>query len=143
MIEIERDIALPPELLWQVLSDLDSWPAWLPTVDELRAVEPGRPAEVGASYVVEQPGLPQATWTITDWRPGLGFTWESRAAGVRSTGRHDLSATAGGTTVRLSMEWTGPLAGLIRLLYGRKTRRYVSREIEALEMTTEDLVDRT
>lgn len=142
MIEVARNVALPTELLWQVLSDLDGWASWLPTVEGIRAVEPGGPPEVGASYVVEQPGLPRATWTITDWRPGAGFTWESRAVGVRSTGRHELSRSGDGTTVRLSIEWAGPLAGLVRLLYGRKTERYVTREAEALEMATRDLIDR-
>lgn len=142
MIEVERDVVQPTQLLWQVLSDLDSWATWLPTVDAVRTVEPGRPAEVGACYVLEQPGLPQARWTITDWRPGEGFTWESRALGVRSTSRHELTAHGDGTTIRLSIEWSGPMAGLVRLLYGRKTQDYVTREVQALEKTTQDLIDR-
>ncbi len=143
MVQVMHSIILPADVLWTVLSDLESWASWLPTIDALRPVEAGRPAEVGAAYVLDQPGLPRAKWTITDWRPGAGFTWESRAVGVRSTGRHELASTGQGTDVMLSIEWTGPFAGLVRLLYGRKTKRYVEREVKALEHTAKDLTDRT
>lgn len=143
MTHVKRDVTQPTQLLWQVLSDLDSWATWLPTVDAMRAVEPGRPAEVGACYVLEQPGLPRATWTITDWRPGAGFTWESHAFGVCTTGRHELTTHGDETTVRLSIDWSGPFAGLVRLLYGRKAQGYLTREVESLEKTAQDLIDRT
>lgn len=143
MIQVTRPTLLPTDVLWQVLSDLDRWASWLPTVDAIRPAEPGRPAGIGVGYVLEQPGLPRATWTITDWRPGGGFTWESRAGRVRSTGRHELTPTERGTDVVLSLDWTGPAAGLVRLVYGRKTRRYVEREAQALQDTAQDLTDRT
>lgn len=135
MIEVVRTTTLTPEALWPVLADVRGWPDWLPTVDAVQPVEPGRPEEVGASYVVEQPGLPRATWTVTAWEPGRSFTWESRSPGVVTTGRHVLEPTAAGTTVRLSITWTGPLAPLVRLLLGRRSRGYVTREAAALEAT--------
>jgi hypothetical protein len=140
MNEVTRRTALPADALWPVISQVRDWWEWLPTVDAVRPVDPDRPEEVGASYVVEQPGLPTATWTITEWEPGRSFTWESRRPGILSTGRHVLEplddADEPGTTVRLSVEWTGPLAPLVRLLYGRVSRDYVTREAEALEATT-------
>lgn len=142
MIDVTRSTTLPAEALWRVLSDLPQWPSWLPTVDALRAVDPDRPAEVGASYVLNQPGLPRATWTITHWQPGASFTWESRAVGILSIGRHELTPTGEGTLVRLSIEWTGPLAGLVRLVLRRKTERYVKREADALEQETADRTNR-
>ncbi len=135
MIEITRRSSLSAAELWPVMSQVRDWASWLPTVDAVRPVDPGRPDEVGAAYVVEQPGLPRATWTITEWVPDRSFTWESRAVGVLSTGRHALSPDADGTTIRLSMEWAGPLSGAVRLLLGRKGREYVTREAEALERT--------
>ncbi|MGB3185089.1 MAG: SRPBCC family protein [Ornithinimicrobium sp.] len=143
MILVTRSIPHPSDALWQVLSDVREWPTWLPTVDALRAVEPERPDGVGASYVLEQPGLPRATWTITDWRPGVGFTWRSRTVGILSTGRHELEPVATGTVVRLSIEWTGPLAWVVRLGYGRKAARYVEQEAQALDRATATRAENT
>jgi hypothetical protein len=135
MIEINRPTGLTADELWPVLSDVRHWASWLPTVDAVRPVEPERPEEVGASYVLDQPGLPRATWTIIEWTPGSDFTWESRATGVTSTGRHLLVPDPTGTSIRLSLEWTGPLAAVVRALFGRRTRAYVTREAEALDRT--------
>ena len=122
-----------PERVWAVLSDLDAWPEWLPTVDSLEREESGRPHEVGAAYMVKQPRLPRARWVITDWRAGEGFVWESRTLGARTTGTHDLAPTAdGGTEIVLGVEWNGPLAGLARLMFGRLTQRYIDAESAAL-----------
>ena len=135
MIEVTRSTTLPADTLWPVLSDVRRWADWLPTVDAVRALEPDRPEEVGASYVVDQPGLPRATWTITDWRPGAGFTWESAATGVHSTGRHELAPTDGRDDHRAGHRVERAAGRLLRLLLGRKTRSYVTREAEALEAT--------
>lgn len=117
---------------WQVLSDLPQWPTWCPTVRSVVAVDPTRRPGVGAAYRVRQPKLPAATWTITSWRPGAGFTWESPAPGVHSTGVHDLVATPDGARVELELRWHGPLRRLLELLYGRLARRYVATEAAAL-----------
>lgn len=135
MIEVVRETRLPADALWPVLSDVRAWGSWLPTVRSVTPVEPGRPEEVGASYVVLQPGLPRATWTVTEWVPGRTFTWESRSPGVRSTGTHELLPGPDGTGIRLGIAWAGPFAGAVRLLLGRRTRQYVTREAEALEAT--------
>ncbi len=135
MIDVTRPTPFPADALWPVLGDVRRWADWLPTVDAVHPVEPDRPDEVGASYVVHQPGLPRATWTITDWRPGTAFTWESRSPGIVSTGRHELVPGPHGATIGLSLDWSGPLAGLVGLLLGRRSREYVTREAAALEAT--------
>jgi len=65
MIRVTRESSAPTDRLWAVMSDVRHWADWLPTVDAVTPVEPDRPDEVGASYPVEQPGLPTAVWTIT------------------------------------------------------------------------------
>ncbi|MGG5257710.1 SRPBCC family protein [Phycicoccus avicenniae] len=138
MIDVSRSTALPAEALWPVMSAVRDWGSWLPTVDSVTPTEPDRPDEVGASYVVVQPGLPKATWTVTDWRPGTSFTWESRGPGVRTTGTHELVPGPDGASIRLGITWSGPLAGLVRAVYGRRGLAYVTREAEALEATARE-----
>lgn len=122
---------------WRVLSDLPGWPSWCPTVTAVIAVDPARSPGVGAAYRVRQPKLPAATWTITSWRPGEGFTWESTAPGLHSTGVHDLAPTPDGTRIELELRWRGPLRWVLELLYGRLSRRYVTTEAAALAARVE------
>lgn len=123
---------------WRLLSDLPNWPTWCPTVTSVVPVDPSRGPEVGAAYRVRQPRLPAATWTITSWRPGEGFAWESPAPGVNSTGVHDLVSTADGTRIELELRWRGPLRFVLQLVYGRLSRRYVATEAAALAARAQD-----
>ena len=98
MIDVTRQSTAPPDRLWAVLSDVRRWPQWLPTVDAVTPHEPDRPDEVGASYTVEQPGMPRAVWTMTGIEPGRSFTWESVRPGIRTVGTHTLTPGPDGST---------------------------------------------
>lgn len=116
-----------------MLSDLDAWPEWLPTVTELKREDAGAPHGVGAAYLLRQPRLPRARWVVSEWEPGQGFTWTSSGPGVTTTATHELTPTAdGGTEIVLDIAWSGALGGLFGLLYGRLTRRYLETEVAAL-----------
>ncbi len=122
-----------PEQVWAVMSDLDAWPEWLPTVDSVKREDPHKPHGVGAAYRLKQPRLPRARWVVTKWEPGHGFTWTSSAPGVTTTATHQLTPLdGGGTEIVLGITWSGPLAGLLGLLLGRLTRRYVDTEAASL-----------
>lgn len=121
------------EAVWDLLSDVCRWPDWLPTVDAVTPVDPGAAYATGQSFEIRQPRLPRATWTLTEWMPGDHFTWVSRSRGVTATGGHSLrEAGDGSVEVTLTMDWTGPLAPLVRLAYGRLGRRYVETEAAAV-----------
>lgn len=130
--------------LWSVLSDIRVWPQWLPTVTAATPDDPAAPDGAGAAYLVSQPRLGTARWVITDWRPGVGFTWESRRPGVVTIGTHELQAATDdpfeptGTTVELGIGWHGPLAWFARLAYRRMTRDYLERELAALRLRVGD-----
>jgi uncharacterized membrane protein len=136
MIDVSRESTAPVDRLWSTMSDVRQWPQWLPTVDAVTPLDPDRADEVGASYTVEQPGLPKADWTITDWQEGRSFSWESTGPGIRSVGTHTLRPNGdGSTTIELGISWSGPLAPFVRLLLGRKGLDYVTREAAALDAT--------
>ncbi len=126
------------DAVWAVLSDLQRWPQWLPTVTSAASVDLDRITGTGAAYDLRQPHLPPARWTVTEWLPGAGFTWESRAPGVRTIARHTLTPTPdGGTTISLDLEWIGPLAWLVHLVYGRLTETNLRTEAAALARRAE------
>ena len=129
-ISSSTDIAAPPETVWSLISDVRRWPDLLPaTVTSVTPVDPARPEEVGARYVIEQPKIPRATWELTEWAPNQRFTWTSRTFGVTTTGSHVVEPRpGGGSRATLAIEWTGPLAAAVRLAYGKLTQRYVDIE---------------
>lgn len=129
MNRVERLIAADTDRLWSLVSDLGRWGRMLPTMkDVVRTGTDGGPPGVGARFDVEQPGLPKAVYEITEWQPGSGFTWESAAPGVRTVATHELRAEGGRTRLTLGVAWSGPLAGLVRLLLERKAQRMIEQE---------------
>ncbi len=141
MVEAVHESHAPADRLWTVLSEVRGWPRWLSTVHAVTPLEPGRPDEVGASYAVEQPGLPETVWTITEVVPGRSFTWESSAPGMRSVATHELRpADDGATRIVLAVRWSGALGAVVRFLVGRTVRHYVSVQAEALDRTATEPV---
>jgi uncharacterized protein YndB with AHSA1/START domain len=139
VISSRTDIDAPPATVWALISDVRGWPELLPdTVTRVTPVDAARPEEVGAQYRMEQPRIPKGTWEISEWSPPHHFTWSSRSPGVVTTGRHVVEPRPeGGSRATLSIEWSGPLAGPVRLAYGRLTQRYVDIEGQRLKERAE------
>lgn len=129
MSRVERLVDAEAGRVWSLVSDVERWDRILPTMRQVTRVgTDGGPLGVGARFEVVQPGLAKAVYEITEWRPGNGFTWVSSAPGVRTTATHELTAESGRTRLSLSLAWSGPLAGVVRLLLGSKARRMVEQE---------------
>ena len=120
--------AAPVERLWDVVSDVGAWPEILPTFTSVRHVGGPNPTALGSRYEVRQPGLATAVYEVTEWEPGRAFTWAARSPGVTTTASHTTSPTSSGSRVDLAIEWTGPLAQVVRLLLGSKARRMMHTE---------------
>jgi len=128
-----------PDQVWAVLSDLDAWPEVLPTVDRVERDGPAEPHGVGTAYYVEQPRVRRARWEVTEWKPGRSFTWTSSAPGLSMTATHEVAPTpSGGAEIVLGMHWSGPLAGLLGLVYGRLTRSYMKTEAATFAARAEE-----
>ena len=127
MIRVTARSAAAPDRLWSLASDVERWGDRLPTVDSVRPLA-GGPTGTGSRYEVRQPGLPKATWEVTDWQPGRSFTWVSTSPGIRSTAVHTVQEDGDGSRLDLSLAWSGPLARVLELLIGRKARGMVETE---------------
>jgi uncharacterized protein YndB with AHSA1/START domain len=135
--EVTRTINASPERVWAILGDVERWPEWTASIT---SVEPLDSSELGAGSRarVKQPGFPAATWTVDDWTPGKNFTWTARSGGVTTVAAHELAhGPDGSTTLTLRLRQSGPLAGVVGLLFGAKTRRYVRMEADGLKQRSE------
>ncbi|GAA1173542.1 hypothetical protein GCM10009584_13320 [Ornithinimicrobium humiphilum] len=134
---ISVEIAAPSERVWDVLSDVESWLAWTPTVTSVERLEEG-PLQVGSRARVSQPRIPTTEYAVTELEPGRSFTWVATGPGVHTTARHDLEPLAdGGTRVRLSVAQEGWLGSLMGRFYRGLTDRYLANEAQGLKARCE------
>ncbi|MCI0747379.1 MAG: SRPBCC family protein [Verrucomicrobia subdivision 3 bacterium] len=129
---IAVEIPAPPPLAWSVLADVERWPEWTASVSRVKRLSPG-PLQVGSRVRIHQPKLPPAFWRVTELNPGAGFTWVSRAPGVRVTARHTVEAIATGSRVRLSIHYEGLLGALLARWVGNLNERYLALEADGLK----------
>ena len=128
--EVTFPVAAPADRVWAVLSDVERWPDWTASMNQV--VLDG-PLEVGAVAKIRQPKLPPTAWTVTEVVPGRSFSWESKAPGSLAVGEHEVTPTGDASCeVRLMLDQTGPVGSLVGLLYRGLTRRYVQMEADGL-----------
>jgi hypothetical protein len=130
------EIAASPARVWTVMSDVERWHEWTPSITSVERLD-SAPLALGSRARVKQPKLAPATFVVTEWQPERGFDWVTRNPAVTAVGRHWIQPIASGVRVTLSVEFSGPLAGLIAWLYGGLTSRYVQMEAEGLKKRSE------
>ena len=137
--DIERvvDVAAPPKRVWAAMADVERWPEWTASVTRVERLDRG-PFGVGSRARVRQPGFPAAVWTVTVLEPGRAFAWRSAVPGLTSVGVHRVDPAGDrASRVTLAVTWSGPLAPVIRLLAGKRSRRYVELEAQGLKRRCE------
>jgi uncharacterized membrane protein len=132
--ETTIEIPAPPSRVWAVMSDIERWPEWTPSITSVQRLDDG-PIRIGSRARVKQPKLASSVFEIIAWNPERGFDWVTKSPGIKGLGRHLIAPTAGGgSRVTLSVTFSGPLTGLITLLFGGLTDRYIRMEAEGLKL---------
>lgn len=130
-----------PQVVWSLLSAIEAWPRWTPTVTSVTRERTEDDASagigVGSTFSVTQPRLGRARWVVTEWEEGRSFTWVSRRPGIRTTAGHQVHPQDGGTRIELAITWDGPGAWLARALFRRMTQRYTDLELTSLVTAAE------
>ncbi|WP_419992862.1 SRPBCC family protein [Streptomyces boninensis] len=134
--EISAAIAAKPEDVWRVLADVARWPEFNPAVTAVERLDEGE-FGMGSKARLKQPGMPKMVWEVIDYKDGTTFDWRTKSPGVATVGGHTVRAEGDGSHVTLWVEQTGPLAPLIALLSGARTRRYVTTELNSLKARAE------
>ena len=134
---ISIDIPAAPERVWEVMSDVERWHEWTPSVTSVKRLDTG-PFTVGSRVVIRQPRFPPAWWKITAIEPGRGFTWVSVAPGMRVVARHRVDTAPAGSRATLSLELQGLFGGLFGRLTKDITERYLAFEAAGLKARSEN-----
>lgn len=134
-----RTIAIdaPPAVVWEVVADVESWPEWTRSVRAVERLDDG-PFGLASRARIRQPGFPPMVWEVTSFAAGRSFTWTTRSPGVESRASHELAGPdEGPTTVTLGVSQEGWAGGLVRVLLGPLTRRYLDMEAQGLKARCE------
>jgi hypothetical protein len=98
MPTVVRTVAAPASAAWDVLTDLEAWPQWGPSVQRAELAEAG-PLTLGSDGRVWTPIGVALPFTITEFDRGRLWAW--RVAGVPAT-RHGVDPAAGGCRIWMS-----------------------------------------
>ncbi len=134
--ETSVGIAATRQRVWAVLSDVERMPGWTASMSRVR-LEPAGGLAVGSAAWIRQPRLGAARWVVTELAAGRSFTWRSRLPGATATASHVIEDGSPEVIVRLAVELSGPLSGLLAALSGSLTPRYLRMEAEGLKAACE------
>jgi len=129
------DIDAPPNEVWAVLKDVESWPSWTPIVQQVTRLDSG-PFTVGSKARILQPRMRPAVWEVTRFEEGRRFTWMSRAP-VMTEADHLIEPRGTGSRAMLSIRFFGMLSGMAGRMFRGLVQRYIGIEAESLRQRCE------
>lgn len=133
------EIEAPPQLVWEVFSDVERWPEWTASVTSLVGRD-GPALAAGRRFAIKQPGLQKLVWQVAEIEPGTSWTWVHRSPGVLVTARHYVTPLPGGRTlVRQELDQRGVLGALVAQLTVGRTKRFLAMEAQGLKARSEQL----
>ena len=126
-------IAAPRELVWQVLTDLEGWPAWNPGVKSLAL---SGPLAVGATFRWKAgPGTIRSK--IEQYAAPSAIGWTGKTFGIRARHAWQLAASDDGTTIVTTQEsWRGPVPSLLRGSLANTLAKALTDGLQALSHET-------
>ena len=104
MLTVGRRMAAPPESAWQVLTDLDAWPRWGPSVRRAE-LDDGGPLALGSRGRVWTPVGLSLPFVVTEFERGREWAWH--VAGVPAT-RHSVTPDGDGCRVTFGVPIWAP-----------------------------------
>lgn len=135
--EITTKIKASPEVVWAVLTDVERWPEWSPTMTKVTRLAIG-PFVEGSQARIKQPLLRTMVWTVTELTPGRSFVWEAERFGLTLVAGHRLTNEEDGVVqVTLAVEQRGVVGRLLEPLTSRFAKRNVQKEADGLKRRSE------
>lgn len=130
-------VAAPAGEVWRVLSDVQAWPTWTPTISAVQGRD-GCSLAIGARFTVRQPRLRPATWVVTALDPPTRFEWTSRSPGLCVQADHLVLASGpAACDLLLCVRFSGLLSPLAGRLARALTQSYLEQECTSLRTAVE------
>ena len=129
VVRAETVVAEPPDAVWRLISDIDSWPAWNPDVRSARLegeLAPGSTFrwKAGPGTIVS---------TLRSVEPEREIGWSGRTMGIDALHVYRLEPVGDGTRVVSEESWAGLPVRLLRARMRRTLERSLRTGLEHLE----------
>jgi uncharacterized membrane protein len=129
-VEVVVGVRVTAQHLWTVLTDVEHWPEWTPTMTSVTRLVDG-PLAVGSRVRIKQPKLGTMVWTVTELLAGQSFVWRATRPGLMMEAGHRVTPLADGTVqLTLSVAQSGPIGRLVEPLTKAMAQRYAQLEAE-------------
>ena len=106
----EIEVAAAPEVVWAVLTEIESWPSWNPAVKSV-SFEGG--LDEGSEFRWKA-GPGTITSTIRDVDAPRRIAWTGTSFGIKAIHVHTLEPRNGGTLVKSEESYSGLVVSLFR-----------------------------
>jgi len=129
----EIDVAAPPDVVWEVLTDFDRWQEWNP---EVKSMSFDGPLAPGAMFRWKAgPGTIVSTVEEVD-RPRY-IRWRGRTLSIAAIHEWRFEGRDGGTHVETDESFSGMLARLLRGSLQKQLDRALEEGLEHLKREAE------
>ena len=137
---ISTDVDASAGIVFAVLTDVELWPEWTPTVTSVEPLDGSSlPLAISSRIRIAQPKVPPADWTVTDLEAGRGFRMMSRSPGATVVANHWAEPLDDGRSrVTLSVTFSGWLGRMIARMMQGLNERYLAQEAAGLKRRSED-----
>jgi hypothetical protein len=102
MLSVDRFIAAPPSVVWNLLVDLDAWPEWGPSVSSAWLDAPHTRLARDVTGTVRMSFGVAVPFTVTEFEPGRHWAW--RVAGIPAT-HHRVEPAENGARASMATPW--------------------------------------
>lgn len=127
-------IEAPAEQAWQVLSQVNAWPAWQPDIAYAHLLGP---AQKGARFDWSASGYLPIHSTLHTVEPGVAFGWSASAFGSFAVHNWQFSSQEGYTEVTAEETMEGWLVRLLQPIMQPALDRGNARWLARLKQATE------
>lgn len=132
----EQTVQAPAARVWQLLVDVEAWPAWTESIRQIDRLDDG-PLSVGSRSRVTQPKGRPLVWTVTELEPMRNFIWVAKQPGLSIEALHRIDEVGDGVQTTLELIMTGPLTWIANLTAGSRVRSYLEMESVGLKLAAE------
>lgn len=127
------DIDAPPEVVWNLLTDIVNWPRWNPDVTEARLSGDLAP---GSEFVWKAgPGTIRST--LLEVEPPESIAWSGRTMGIEAVHIWSIEPNGSGSTLSTSESWRGLLPRLLKGAMGRTLDKAIQAGLQAAKVAVE------
>ncbi len=116
------DINAPPEVVWDILIQAETWPDWYEGASNVEVVGDSAMLEEGSVFTWKTMGLNFES-TVTEFQPPTRLSWESRRRVIRGYHAWLVVPTEFGSTVITDESQHGFLTYMQRIFQPNKLRR--------------------